>query len=87
MIKTFSLALLTLLGAQSMYGYALENLAWTLDRTVNMQLSLGPPRTLRDGFTSFNKSAEDVLNIWNRASCSSHDQERAGFAGGAGGRR
>jgi Matrixin len=30
-----------------------------------MQLSLGPPRTLFDGSTSFNQVAQNALNIWN----------------------
>jgi hypothetical protein len=41
-------------------------LAWVKDRTVQMQLSLGNNSvTLTDGFTSFNDSAADALNIWN----------------------
>ncbi len=65
MSRTLLLSLLTLLGASPLYGFALENQTWTLDRTVDIQLSLGTPRTLIDGFTSFNKSAEDVLlNGW-----------------------
>lgn len=39
---------------------------WTLNRTVVMHLSLGEPRFLQDGFTSFNQSAADALNIWNQ---------------------
>jgi hypothetical protein len=31
-----------------------------------MQLSLGGPRSLSDGFTSFNQSAQDALNVWNQ---------------------
>ena len=31
-----------------------------------MHLSLGPPRQLHDGFTSFNASAADALNLWNQ---------------------
>ncbi|MDP9253541.1 MAG: matrixin family metalloprotease, partial [Verrucomicrobiota bacterium] len=46
-------------------GYVLEGQSWTLDRTVVMQLSLGGPRSLSDGFTSFNQSAQDALNVWN----------------------
>lgn len=38
---------------------------WTLDRTVVVQLSLGGPQLLSDGFTSFNQSAQDALNVWN----------------------
>ena len=38
---------------------------WTLNRTVVMHLSLGGPRQLQDGFTSFNASAADALNLWN----------------------
>ena len=54
-----------LLGSQTLFGYALEGESWTLDRTVVMQLSLGPPRALLDGFASFNDSAQDALNVWN----------------------
>lgn len=65
-MKKFLLsAALTLLGMSSLFGFVLENTAWTLNRTVNMQLSLGRGRLLSDGFTSFNKSAQDALNIWN----------------------
>lgn len=48
-------------------GYFLEGQSWTLDRTVVMQLSLGgvPPPSGVDGFTSFNESAQDALNVWN----------------------
>ncbi len=52
-------------GSQTLFGYALEGESWTLDRTVVMQLSLGPPRALLDGFASFNDSAQDALNVWN----------------------
>jgi hypothetical protein len=47
------------------FGYSLEGENWTLDRTVQFQLSLGPPTNLIDGFPSFNESAADALNIWN----------------------
>ena len=56
---------LTLLGAQSLFGFALEGESWTLNRTVVMQLSFGLPKPLSDGFASFNQSAEDALNLWN----------------------
>jgi hypothetical protein len=56
---------LLLLGAPSLFGYALEGKSWTLNRTVVMQLSLGPPQALTDGFPSFNASAQDALNVWN----------------------
>ncbi|MGH8094910.1 MAG: matrixin family metalloprotease [Chthoniobacterales bacterium] len=58
-------SLLILLDSRSLFGYALEGESWTLDRTVVMQLSLGGPRTLIDGFASFNASAQDALNLWN----------------------
>ncbi|MFL6590643.1 MAG: matrixin family metalloprotease [Chthoniobacterales bacterium] len=45
--------------------YVLETEPWTPDRTVVMQLSLGGPKALSDGFASFNESARDALNIWN----------------------
>jgi len=51
--------------AQPLWGYFLEGQSWTLDRTVAMQLSLGGPQALSDGFGSFNESAQDALNIWN----------------------
>ena len=40
-------------------------IAWVKDRTVVMQLSLGGPQLLSDGFHSFNESARDALNVWN----------------------
>jgi hypothetical protein len=39
---------------------------WTLNRTVVMHLSLGGPRTLQDGFPSFNESAAAALRAWNQ---------------------
>ena len=59
--------------ASASFGYVREfdkktgtPLAWVKDRTVRMQLSLGPgTRILRDGFTSFNDSAIDALRTWN----------------------
>ena len=62
--KTLFLPLL-FLSAHSLCGYALEGQSWTRDRTVVMQLSLGPSKVLSDGFTSFNQSAQDALNVWN----------------------
>ncbi|HEY3664309.1 MAG TPA: matrixin family metalloprotease [Chthoniobacterales bacterium] len=56
---------LACLGTQPLFGYALEGEAWTLNRTVAMQLSLGAARTLDDGSTSYNQVAQDALNIWN----------------------
>jgi hypothetical protein len=64
-LKTLSGSLLFLLGSQTLFGYALEGESWTRDRTVVMQLSLGPPRALLDGFASFDESAQDALNVWN----------------------
>nr|MBA3544797.1 matrixin family metalloprotease [Chthoniobacterales bacterium] len=58
-------ASLLLLSAQSLLGYALEGQSWTRNRTVVFQMSLGAPRTLSDGFTSFDQSAQDALNLWN----------------------
>lgn len=51
-------------------GYVRETdngtpVSWVLDRTVVMQLSLGGPVSLSDGFQSFNESARDALSIWN----------------------
>ena len=54
-----------LLAASGGRAYVLEGQSWTRDRTVQMQLSLGPSRPLSDGFQSFNESARDALNTWN----------------------
>jgi hypothetical protein len=56
---------LVLLSARSIFGYILEGQSWTLNRNVVMQLSLGAAKTLTDGSTSFNQSAENALNVWN----------------------
>ena len=56
---------LACLGTQSLSGYTLEGEAWTLNRTVVMQLSLGAAKTLSDGTPSFNQAALNALNIWN----------------------
>ncbi|MBA3960587.1 MAG: DVUA0089 family protein [Chthoniobacterales bacterium] len=65
MLKALLFSALAFLGAQPLFGYVLEGETWTPNRTVAVQLSLGLPRTLSDGFTSFNRSAADVLSIWN----------------------
>lgn len=39
---------------------------WTANRTVLLHLSLGSGHQLQDGFTSFNESAADALNLWNQ---------------------
>jgi hypothetical protein len=56
---------LVVFGTQSLFGYVLEGQSWTLNRTVVMQLSLGPSKTLLDGSTSFNQSAQNALEVWN----------------------
>ncbi|HVF71805.1 MAG TPA: matrixin family metalloprotease [Chthoniobacterales bacterium] len=48
------------------HSYVLEDEPWTPNRTIVMQLSLGGPKALNDGFSSFNQSALDALNIWNQ---------------------
>jgi hypothetical protein len=54
------------LAAASTHGYVLEEESWTPNRTVRMHLSFdGPGHTLSDGFTSWDQSATDALNIWN----------------------
>jgi Matrixin len=71
---TAPLVALALCVASPLFGYVLEGQSWTKDRTVVMQLSLGTENvqfgfggaTLQDGFTSFNESAEDALNVWNQ---------------------
>jgi hypothetical protein len=68
--RLFILALSAVVAPFS-FGYVREfdngvPLAWVLDRTVVMQVSLGSgTRILRDGFTSFNDSAIDALKTWN----------------------
>lgn len=54
-----------MLCAANARAYKLESSRWTANRTVLMHLSLGGPAVLQDGFTSFNQSAADALNIWN----------------------
>lgn len=64
-----ALAIVCLCGGPALrcWGYTLENISWTKNRTVLMHLSLpqsdGP---FLDGSASFNASAEDALNIWNQ---------------------
>jgi Matrixin len=70
-ISHLFLAAITAALTSASFGYVREfdngvPLAWVKDRTVVMQLSLGPgTRNLRDGFTSFNDSAIDALQTWN----------------------
>jgi len=64
-----ALAILCLCGGPALrcWGYTLEDVSWTKNRTVLMHLSLpqsGGP--FSDGSASFNASAEDALNIWNQ---------------------
>ncbi len=66
MFKAICFSALAFLSAQPLFGYALEGESWTLNRTVNVQLSLGGAHPLIDGFPSFNKSAADALNLWNQ---------------------
>lgn len=56
---------LLVLASHSLFGFKLEGQSWTRGRTVVFQMSLGAPRTLSDGFTSFDQSAQDALNLWN----------------------
>ena len=66
-ISKVSLGLIAaLVSAQTAFGFVLEDLSWTRDRTVVMQLSLNMPHTLSDGSTSFNQVALSALNIWNQ---------------------
>lgn len=65
-MKLTTLLLLSLvLVTKPLCGFVLEGQSWTRDRTVVMQLSLGGPKVLQDGSTSFNEVALDALNIWN----------------------
>lgn len=52
--------------ADESFGYFAQGGKWTLNRTVVMNLSLGAPRLLSDGFRSFDESAADALKTWNR---------------------
>jgi hypothetical protein len=66
--KALSAAITSLLlvVAASADGYVVQSNSWTLNRTVVMHLSFtGPGYTLSDGFTSWDESATDALNIWN----------------------
>lgn len=54
------------MAVQRSFGFALEAPKWTANRTVRMNLALGPARLLSDGFTSFDASAADALNTWNQ---------------------
>src|SRR3954447_8748003 len=66
LMKLTTLLLLPLvLVTKPLCGFVLEGQSWTRDRTVVMQLSLGGPKVLQDGSTSFNEVALDALNIWN----------------------
>jgi len=71
-ISRLILAIITATLASASFGYVREfdngvPIAWVLDRTVVMQVSLGTEnRILRDGFTSFNDSAIDALKVWNQ---------------------
>lgn len=57
---------LVLAGTFTAHGYVAEAEKWTVNRTVRMHLSFtGPGHTLSDGFTSWDQSAADALNIWN----------------------
>lgn len=52
--------------ASSLPGFAPLGEKWTKNRTVTIHLSFtGPSFPLSDGFTSWDQSATDVLNIWN----------------------
>lgn len=52
--------------ASSLRGYVVSGDRWTPNRTVTIHLSFtGPGFALSDGFSSWDESATDVLNIWN----------------------
>lgn len=65
LLRRFAIVL-AILSAQTAFSYTLENLSWTRDRTVVMQLSLNMAHPLTDGSTSFNQVALAALNIWNQ---------------------
>jgi hypothetical protein len=64
-VRTIGTATALIMAASAASGFVLEGQSWTRDRTVQMQLSLGGNQALSDGFTSFNQSAQDALNVWN----------------------
>src|SRR5207302_1094907 len=70
-IYWLALATLFLASPSPLWAYVQEKdkngnpVSWTRDRTVVMQLSLIGSRQLSDGFTSFNQSAQDALNVWS----------------------
>ena len=70
-VRIYWLALVAFFLASPLRAYVLETdsngrpISWTRDRTVVMQLSLGGPQQLSDGFASFNQSAQDALNVWS----------------------
>ncbi|MGI8436533.1 MAG: matrixin family metalloprotease [Chthoniobacterales bacterium] len=55
----------TLLFCDHSQAYSVDSAIWTKNRTVVMNLSLGGPQTLTDGFASLNASAADALSTWN----------------------
>lgn len=62
----FAMFAVLILAAASAQTYSLEGVNWTKNRTVRMHLAFsGPGHTLSDGFTSWDQSAADALNIWN----------------------
>src|SRR5437588_780014 len=63
--RIYWLALAAVFLASPLRAYVLEKASWTRDRTVVMRLALGGPQQLSDGFSSFNESAQDALNIWS----------------------
>jgi len=64
-LRLIFLAVFAGLFAPRAQSFVLETEPWTADRTIVMQLSLGGPQPLIDGFASFNESARDALNMWN----------------------
>ena len=66
-IFTFAIIAITAFSSGRSFGYVLESASWTKNRTVVMHLSLpAGSRAFQDGFTSFDESATDALNIWNQ---------------------
>jgi hypothetical protein len=61
--KLAILLFLSSLATDSVFAFALEGQKWTLDRTVQYQLSIAG--TLTGEFPSFNAAAADALDVWN----------------------
>ncbi len=59
-------ALIFTAGAPAAFSYVLENVHWTDNTVVKLQMSLGSPgKALQDGSTSWNVAAVPATDLWN----------------------